>query len=144
MPLAYKRSEIKDRAFQKWRGACSVTIASMKSDYSGLNHTAIQHDIALGAKHGFWGTLIASESGLTTDEYIEFMEVAKDAAPKDFALVTHLSFDTTADTIRVVKAAEALGFEAALRQLSAVVPPEDGGKTSSISRARSPKLPISR
>jgi 4-hydroxy-tetrahydrodipicolinate synthase len=114
MPLAYKRSEIKDRAFQNWRGACSVTIASMTSDYSGLNHTAIRHDVRLGGAHGFWGTLLASESGLTTDEYIEFMEVAKDAAPKDFALVTHLSFDTTVDTIRVAKAAEALGFEAAL------------------------------
>ena len=42
------------------------------------------------------------------------MEVAKDAAPKDFALVTHLSFDTTADTLRVARAAEALGYEAAL------------------------------
>ena len=114
MALPYKRSEVKERSRSTWHGMCNVTIASMTSDFKGLNARAIEHDIKLGAEHGFWGTLIASESGLTTDEYIEFMEIAHGAAPKDFKLVTHFSFDTTDDVKRVAKAAEAFGYEAAL------------------------------
>jgi 4-hydroxy-tetrahydrodipicolinate synthase len=63
---------------------------------------------------GFWGTLVASESGTTFREYLRFMEIAKAAAPKDFNLVVHLSFDTTAEMIDAAKAAESLGYEAAL------------------------------
>ncbi len=96
-----------------WKGCCSVTIASMTSDFKGLNAQAIEHDIKLAETHGFWGTLVASESGLTTDEYIAFMEIAKGAA-KNIKLVAHLSFDTNADVLRVAKAAEALGYEGAL------------------------------
>jgi len=38
------------------------------------------HDIRLCAEWGFWGTLIASESGTTVDEYIQFMEIAAEPA----------------------------------------------------------------
>jgi dihydrodipicolinate synthase/N-acetylneuraminate lyase len=114
MALPYTRAEVKERAKSTWHGMCNVSIASMTSDFKGLNARAIEHDVKLAAEHGFWGTLIASESGLTTDEYIAFMEIAAGAAPKDFRLVTHFSFDTPADVLRVAKAAEALGYEAAL------------------------------
>lgn len=114
MALPYTRSEVKDRARQTWRGACNVTLPSFTRDFSGLNHAAIAHDVRRAAECGFWGTLIASESGTTPDEYIAFMEVAAGAAPAGFRLVTHLSFSTTEESLRVAKAAETLGFEAAL------------------------------
>jgi dihydrodipicolinate synthase/N-acetylneuraminate lyase len=114
MALAYTRAEVKDRVKSTWKGCCSVTIASMTSDFKGLNPRAIEHDIRLAEEHGFWGTLIASESGLTCDEYIEFMEIAQGAGAKNLKLVTHLSFDTQDEVIRAAKAAEALGYEAAL------------------------------
>ena len=63
---------------------------------------------------GYWGTLVGSESGTTTDEYIRFLEVAADAAPDGFKLVTHLSFSTVEEEIRAAKAAEGVGAEAAL------------------------------
>jgi len=113
MALPYTRAEIKDRVKSTWKGCCSVTIASMTSDFKGLNARAIEHDVKLAESHGFWGTLIASESGLTTDEYIAFMEIAKGAATT-IKLVTHLSFDTNEDVRRVAKAAEALGYEGGL------------------------------
>jgi dihydrodipicolinate synthase/N-acetylneuraminate lyase len=113
MALPYTRAEIKDRVKSTWKGCCSVTIPSMTSDFKGLNARAIEHDVQLAEKHGFWGTLIASESGLTCDEYIQFMEIAKGAA-KNLKLVTHLSFDTNEDVIRAAKAAEVLGYEGAL------------------------------
>lgn len=113
MPLPYRRNEIKDRVRQ-WHGMCNVTLPSFSPDFQRLNEGAIRHDIELAAKMGFWGTLVASECGTTPEEYIRFMEVAADAAPKDFKLVSHLSFSTREETLRAADAASALGLEAGL------------------------------
>ena len=69
---------------------------------------------AWARKWDIWGTLIASECGTTFKEYLQFMEIAAGAAPKGFALVTHLSFDTVGQMIEAAHAAETLGFEGAL------------------------------
>lgn len=114
MALPYTRSEVKERARATWRGACNVTLPSFTTDLRALNEPGIAHDIRLAAEHGFWGTLVAGESGTTEDEYVRFMEVAAEAAPEGFNLVTHLSTDTFEQSVRVALAAEALGFEAAL------------------------------
>lgn len=112
--LPYTRREVKDRARATWRGACNVTLPTYTLSFDGLNARAIEHDIRLGAEMGFWGTLVASECGTTLHEYLQFMEIAAGAAPKGFALVTHLSFDRVDEMISAAKAAETLGFEAAL------------------------------
>lgn len=114
MPLPYTRGEVKERVRATWRGMCNVTLPSFTNDFSGLNAAAIAHDVKHAAKLGFWGTLIASECGTTFDEYVQFMEIAAEAAPKGFALVTHLSFDTVDEMLRCAKAAESLGCEGAL------------------------------
>jgi 4-hydroxy-tetrahydrodipicolinate synthase len=114
MPLPYTRGEVKDRAREHWHGACNVTLPSFSPDFTRLSGGGIAHDVRRAAEHGFWGTLVASESGTTTDEYIEFMEIAAAAAPADFRLVAHLSFDTVEESLRVADAASALGVEAAL------------------------------
>ena len=114
MTLPYKRSEVKDRVRASWKGACNVTLPSFTTSLDALNATAIEHDIRLGAKMGYWGTLIASECGTTHKEYAQFMEIAAGAAPKGFALVTHLSFDTVDQMIAAAHTAESLGFEGAL------------------------------
>lgn len=114
MGLPYTRGEVKDRARETWRGACNVTLPSFTSDFRGLNAEAIAHDVRLAAEMGYWGTLIASECGTTTAEYIEFMEIATDAAPDDFRLVAHLSTDTTEELLEVARVSETIGVEAAL------------------------------
>lgn len=114
MALPYTRSEIKDRAREQWHGACNVTLPSFTGDFSALNARGIAHDVRKAAEHGFWGTLVASESGTTTGEYVQFMEIAKEAAPEDFRLVAHLSFSTVEESLRVADAATELGFEAGL------------------------------
>ena len=114
MTLPYKRIEVKDRVRATWKGACNVTLPSFTLRFDALNEKAIAHDIRRGAEMGFWGTLIASESGTTFREYCQFMEIAAAAAPKGFALVTHLSFDTFEEMIEAAKLAETLGFEGAL------------------------------
>ncbi len=114
MSLPYTRSEVKDRAREHWHGACNVTLPSFTEDFSGLNAAGIAHDVRRAAEQGFWGTLVASESGTTTQEYVAFMEAAAAAAPDGFRLMAHLSFSTVEESLMVADAAEALGFEAAL------------------------------
>ena len=114
MPLPYTRGEIKDRARTEWSGCCNVTLPSFNEDFSGLNEAGIRHDVERAADLGYWGTLVASECGTTVDEYIRFMEVAADAAPDGFKLVTHLSFSTVEESIKAAQAAESIGLEAAL------------------------------
>lgn len=113
MALPYTRAEIKERA-REWTGACNVTLPSFTEDFGGLNEAGIRHDVKLAAEHGYWGTLIASESGTTVEEYKRFLEVAAEAAPDGFKLVAHLSFSTVEESLEVAKVAEGVGAEAAL------------------------------
>jgi 4-hydroxy-tetrahydrodipicolinate synthase len=113
MALPYERSEVKERA-REWRGLTNVTIPSFTEDFSGINEKAIAHDVRLAAEHGYWGTLVAAESGTTLDEYCRFLEVAADAAPENFKIVAHLSFDTVEQSLRAAAVAEGVGAEAAL------------------------------
>jgi dihydrodipicolinate synthase/N-acetylneuraminate lyase len=114
MTLPYKRSDIKERSRTQWIGACNVTLPSFSSDFASLNHDAIRHDVQLAAEHGFWGTLVASESGTTNEEYAEFLRVAAAAAPDGFRIVAHLSFSTLPEMLAAAKVAEEVGAEAAL------------------------------
>ena len=114
MALPYTRAEIKDRARSEWAGLCNVTLPSFTDDFKGLNEAGIAHDVKHAAALGYWGTLVASESGTTVEEYERFLEVAAEAAPEGFKLVAHLSFDTVEDSLRAAKAAENVGAEAGL------------------------------
>jgi 4-hydroxy-tetrahydrodipicolinate synthase len=114
MALPYTRAEIKDRARSEWVGACNVTLPSFSEDLRRLDEAGIAHDVRHAAELGYWGTLVASESGTTLEEYERFLEVAAEAAPEGFKLVAHLSFDTVEDELRAAKAAEQVGAEAAL------------------------------
>ncbi|MFZ0040707.1 MAG: dihydrodipicolinate synthase family protein [Solirubrobacteraceae bacterium] len=113
MALPYSRTEIKDRA-REWVGLCNVTLPSFDAAFAGLNEAAIRHDVRLAHRYGYWGTLVASESGTTPEEYVHFLEIVADEAPDGFAVVAHLSFDTVDQELTVAKAAEAVGVEAAL------------------------------
>ena len=114
MAVPYKRSEAKERARAEWRGLTNVTLPSFNEDFSGLNEEGIAHDVRRAAEQGYWGTLVASESGTTLDEYCRFLEVAADAAPGDFKIVAHLSFSTVEESLRAAEVAEAVAAEAAL------------------------------
>ncbi|MGW7824088.1 dihydrodipicolinate synthase family protein [Streptomyces puniciscabiei] len=114
MPLPYSRGEAKERARSEWRGACNVTLPSYTPDFRALDERAIAHDIRHAADLGFWGTLVASESGTTDEEYAQFLEIAADAAPDGFRIVAHLSFSTVEKSLRAAQVAQSVGAEAAL------------------------------
>ncbi|MGH9025295.1 MAG: dihydrodipicolinate synthase family protein [Acidimicrobiia bacterium] len=115
MTLAYARRDVKDRARAEWRGMCNVTLPSFTPlGLETLDESGIRHDVVRAAADGYWGTLIASESGTSLEEYVRFMEIAAGAAPPGFRLVTHLSFDSMDQAVVAADAAAGLGFEAAL------------------------------
>jgi dihydrodipicolinate synthase/N-acetylneuraminate lyase len=114
MALPYNRSEVKERSRSEWHGLTNVTMPSFTEDFSGLNEAGIAHDVRLAAEHGYWGTLVASESGTTLEEYKRFLEVAAEAAPEGFKIVAHLSFSTVEESLEAAAAAEGVGAEAAL------------------------------
>ena len=86
MSLPYSRSDVKDRARAEWRGLCNVTLPSFNASFSGLNEAAIAHDVRHAHELGYWGSLVAAESGTTVEEYKRFLEVAAEAAPESFRL----------------------------------------------------------
>ena len=114
MTLAYQRSEVKERARAEWRGLCNVTLPSFRSDFAGLGEAGIRHDVRRAAEMGYWGTLLAAESGTTTAEYVRFLEIGAAAAPEGFRLVAHLSATTLDEMLVMADAAEGVGVEAAL------------------------------
>lgn len=128
MALPYTRSEIKDRARTEWEGGCSVTLPSFSEDFSTLNEAGIRHDVKRAAELGFWGTLVASESGTSFEEYKRFLEVAVEAAPEGFRIVAHLSFDTVEQSLQVAALSEALGVEAGLLSYPQAFRPKSAGE----------------
>jgi len=139
MALEYTRSEVKDRA-REWRGACNVTLPSFTTDFKSLNAEGIAHDVRHAASQGFWGTLVAGESGTNSvDEYIEFIEIVADAAPTGFRIVTHLSFDTLEETERVAQASADIGVEAALLSYPPSFRPNSGSEITEWTRTVSEK-----
>lgn len=110
----YIRTDVKARAREQWRGACNVTLPSFTADFAGLNEAAIRHDIRRAAELGFWGTLVAGECGTTEEEYVRFLEIALEEAPPGFKIVSHLSFDTAEQIIRVARLSYQMGAEAGL------------------------------
>lgn len=130
MAVPYRRSEVKERARSEWRGACNVTLPSFTADFTSLDEQAIAHDVRHAAALGFWGTLVASESGTTNDEYAQFLEIAADAAPEGFRIVAHLSFSTVQESLRAAEVAESVGAEAALLSYPPSFEPSSGAEVA--------------
>jgi dihydrodipicolinate synthase/N-acetylneuraminate lyase len=107
--LPYTRSEVKDWAKQNLKGVCNVVMPTFTSDFKSLNEAAIRHDVRHCAKLGYSGTLLVSEGGTTFDEYLQFVEIAAAAAPKDFQLMVPGSFNSVDETIEACRHAERNG-----------------------------------
>ncbi|MFR9802220.1 dihydrodipicolinate synthase family protein [Pseudonocardia sp. RS010] len=96
------------------KGVCNVIIPSYTADLRGLNEAGISHDVRRNIELGFRGTLLVSETALTTDEYVRFVEVAVDEAAGEQVLFFHASFNTLEENIEQAKRAEDAGAEMVL------------------------------
>ncbi|WP_330351338.1 dihydrodipicolinate synthase family protein [Streptomyces sp. NBC_00582] len=110
----YNRREAREWARERLVGAVNCTIPSFTNDLSGINETAIRHDVRLAKEHGFLGTLGVSEVNITLPEYLDFLRIIRDEAGDDLVVVHHASWSDLEQNIEAVKGAEAAGAELVL------------------------------
>ena len=92
----------------------NTLIASYTSDLRDINEPAIRHDVRLELEHGFTGFLASSETALTPDEYVRFVEIAADEARGRALVIHHASFNTLDENIELARQAAGAGAELAL------------------------------
>lgn len=114
MVLPYGRSEARVWAREAMQGVFNVIIASYTADLSDLNEAGIRHDVRMQLRHGFAGFLAVSETALSVDEYVRFVEIAADEAAGEQLIIHHASFNTLEENIEVANRAAAAGAGLAL------------------------------
>lgn len=107
----YERGEARAWALESLRGACGCVSPTFTSDLTGLNETAIRHDVALAKEHGLKGLLIVSEGGTTADEMRRFTEIVVDEAGDELVTVLQASQPTLADTVASVEHGASVGVD---------------------------------
>ena len=129
--------EARDWARNRLRGVANTLIASYTSDLRDINEAAIRHDVRLEIEHGFMGFLAASETALTPDEYVRFVEIAADEAQGRALVIHHASFNTLDENIEVGEKGGRCRGRARPPGVSAELLSELGGMTSTSTRSGS-------
>jgi 4-hydroxy-tetrahydrodipicolinate synthase len=107
----YERGEARAWALESLRGCCGCVSPTFTGDLSGLNETAIRHDVALAKEHGLKGLLLVSEAGTTAEEMRQFTEIVVNEAGDDLVTVLQASQPTLADTVASVEHGAAAGVD---------------------------------
>jgi 4-hydroxy-tetrahydrodipicolinate synthase len=71
-------------------------------------------DVRRNIELGFWGALLVSEAGTTTDEMRTFMEIAVDEARGEHRFLLQGVFDTADEIVAMSRDAAAIGVDAVL------------------------------
>jgi 4-hydroxy-tetrahydrodipicolinate synthase len=109
--MKYTKAESREWARATLHGCCNVIIPSYTHDLRHINEHAIRHDVRRDIELGFLGALTVSETSLTLDEYIQFVEWASDEADGRLLLVHHASFNTLEENIEAAQRAEKAGAD---------------------------------
>ncbi len=97
--IKYEMGDAREWALASLRGCCGCVSPTFSADLSGLNETAIRHDVAQEKAHGMSGVLIVSECGTTSEEMQRFTEIVVDEARDELITVLQASQPTLAATI---------------------------------------------
>jgi len=114
MNLPYDRSSARDWAKDALRGVFNVIIASYTADLADINEAGIRHDVRLQTEHSFAGFLAVSETALTIDEYIRFLDCSVSEAEGRQLVIHHASFNTLEENIEVANRAARAGAQLTL------------------------------
>jgi 4-hydroxy-tetrahydrodipicolinate synthase len=110
----YNRDEAREWAMKNFRGVHNVIIPSYTNDLSDINEQAIRHDVRRNIEFGFAGTLLVSETSITLDEYVRFVEIAADEAKGRILLIHHAAFNTLEQNVVAAARAHAAGADMVL------------------------------
>ncbi len=109
-----KKSELKRWAKSHMVGVENTTIPSFSPDLSTLDEAGIRHDVEQAVKHGFFSTLVATETGLTFEEQKRFVSIVADAAKGRISVSTSILFDSFERAIEMIEHAEKAGCQTIL------------------------------
>lgn len=107
----YDRGQAREWALASMRGCCGCVSPTFTSDLTGLNETAIRHDVALAKEHGLAGLLIVSEAGTSAAEMRQFTEIVVDEAGDDLITILQASQPTLAETVASVEHGAGAGVD---------------------------------
>jgi 4-hydroxy-tetrahydrodipicolinate synthase len=110
----YSKAEARDWVRSELTGVVNVIIPSYTNDLRSLNEAGIRHDVRRDIELGFRGALLVSETAMSTDEYVQFVEWAADEAAGRLSLFFHASFNTLEENIEVAKRARDAGADVTL------------------------------
>ncbi len=109
-----KKSERKQWAKQHSVGVENTTIPSFTPDLMELDEVGIRHDVEQAVRHGFFSTLVATETGLTFEEQKRFVSLVTAAARGRIAVSTSILFDNFASAAEMIQHAGKAGCDAIL------------------------------
>jgi dihydrodipicolinate synthase/N-acetylneuraminate lyase len=121
--MRYGVGEAREWAREHLRGVAGCVAPTVRSDFSGLNHAAIRHDVRLEKELGFAGILLVAETGTTSDEMREFIDIALDEAGGELLTILQASEATLERNVELVQYAEAAGVDLVLPSFPAAFYP---------------------
>jgi 4-hydroxy-tetrahydrodipicolinate synthase len=109
-----KKSERKQWARQHMVGVENTTIPSFTPDLLELDEAGIRLDVEQAVRHGFFSTLVATETGLTFEEQKRFVSLVVEAARGRIAVSTSIIFDNFARAAEMILHADKAGCQTIL------------------------------
>ena len=101
-------------AKDKMVGVENTTIPSFSADLSQLDEAGIRHDVEQAIRHGFFSTLVATETGLTFEEQKRLVAIVANAARGRICVSTSILFDNFERAVEMIEHAERAGCDTIL------------------------------
>jgi 4-hydroxy-tetrahydrodipicolinate synthase len=112
--MSVGREERKAWAREALIGVENVTMPSFTLDFSDLDEAGIRWDVERAVEHGFFSTMCALETGLTTEEAKRFLEIVTDQAAGRILVSFTLLNDSFEQSVELLQHAEQVGCSHAL------------------------------
>ncbi len=112
--MKVSKAELKQWAKENLVGVENCIFPSFTPDLAELDETGIRWDVQKSKEHGFFSTLVATETGLTFDEAKRFVAIVADEAKDEILVSTTLLFDSAAQNRAMLAHAAAVGVDAVL------------------------------
>lgn len=131
----FRPGEARAWAMAELRGVAGCLMPTMTDDLTGLNERAIRHDAALERELGFSGALLVSECGTTPAEFRQFIDIVVDEVGDDMVTIVQASEPTLADTVDLLRYAEAAGVDLVLPSYPLTFYPRDAAEVIAFTKA---------
>ncbi|MFI1386121.1 dihydrodipicolinate synthase family protein [Embleya sp. NPDC020886] len=112
--MKFEPGQARAWAQSELRGVAGCLMPTFTGDLNNLNEAAIRHDASLERELGFTGALLVSECGTTPTEFRRFIDIVVDEVGDDMVTILQASEPTLADTLSLVRDAEAAGVDLVL------------------------------